>query len=166
MKELILQILRNELKLITEVATVESVDKSANTIEVKTVIGEVVIPDVRLGTTIGSVPGVVTYPVEGSYVAVTYLDGQDEEAYVSLYSEIEEVIIHGGDNGGVIKVQELKKQLDKNNTLLNAILTVIGSPVNEAGNGAPSSFQAALNVAVSSLSLGDFSNLENAKFKH
>ena len=74
--------------------------------------------------------------------------------------------LNGSDFGGLIKIEELKMQLQKNTAILNGILGTLKAPVTEPGNGAPSFFQAALITAVGTMQAGDFSNIENKKVKH
>lgn len=75
--------------------------------------------------------------------------------------------INGDSFGGLIKIEELKKELEKNNMILNIILNICGgAPINESGNGAPSSFQSALMSALMGKQVGDFNNIENDKVKH
>ena len=74
--------------------------------------------------------------------------------------------LNGSDFGGLIKIEELKMQLQKNTAILNGILETLKAPVTEPGNGAPSVFQAALITAVGAMQTGDFSNIENKKVKH
>ena len=74
--------------------------------------------------------------------------------------------LNGSDFGGLIKIEELKMQLQKNTAILNGILGTLKAPVTEPGNGAPSVFQAALIGAVGAMQAGDFSNIENKKVKH
>ena len=73
--------------------------------------------------------------------------------------------INGDSFGGLIKIEELKKELQKNNIILDIILKIC-TPINEAGNGAPSSFQASLMSALAGKQVGDFNNMENDKVKH
>ena len=62
----------------------------------------------------------------------------------------------------MIKGTELKTQLDKTNELLQALLNIIsGAPVTEPGNGAPSALQAALQAAVGTKVLGDYTNIKS-----
>lgn len=74
--------------------------------------------------------------------------------------------LNGSDFGGLIKIEELKMQLQKNTAILNGILGTLKAPVAEPGNGAPSAFQAALITAIGAMQTGDFSNIENKKVKH
>lgn len=74
--------------------------------------------------------------------------------------------LNGSDFGGLIKIEELKMQLQKNTVILNGILGTLKAPIPEPGNGAPSAFQGALIAAVGTMQAGDFSNIENKKVKH
>lgn len=97
-----------------------------------------------------------------------------EEGDVAVYTEggakivlhEDEIYINGGKNGGLIKTEELKKELEKNNQILQAIINVCKTPVTEAGNGAPSAFQTAMNGVISSLQVANYANIENEKVKH
>ena len=74
--------------------------------------------------------------------------------------------INGSDYGGLIKIEELKAQLQKNTAILNGLLGVLKVPAAEPGNGSPSVFQAALLGAIGTMQTGDFSNIENKKVVH
>ena len=76
------------------------------------------------------------------------------------------VEINGSDYGGLIKIEELKIQLQKNTAILNGLLGVLKVPAAEPGNGSPSVFQAALLGAIGTMQPGDFSNIENKKVVH
>ena len=78
-----------------------------------------------------------------------------------------DIIMNRGTNGGLTITPTLQQELEKNNALLQALLTVIsGAPIPEPGMGSPSAFQTALASAVAGKMLGNFSSIENAKVKH
>jgi hypothetical protein len=59
---------------------------------------------------------------------------------------------------------ELKTQLDKTNTLLQAIINIIsGTVITEPGSGAPSALQTALSAAITGKTLGDYSDIKSAE---
>jgi hypothetical protein len=67
----------------------------------------------------------------------------------------------------MVKVQELQRQLNKNNQLLQTLLsTLTGPPIRETGNGRPSTLQTALATALGSAEGGDFGNLASHKVFH
>ena len=78
----------------------------------------------------------------------------------------ETVELNGSDYGGLIKIEELKTQLQKNTAILKGLLEVLKVVVSEPGNGSPSVFQAALLGAIGTMQTGDFSNIENKKVVH
>jgi len=77
------------------------------------------------------------------------------------------VELMGKGYGGVIKVEELKTQLEKSNQILQALLTVVrGAPIPEPGNSSPSALQTALSSAFASLGVGNFSGIASDKVFH
>lgn len=74
--------------------------------------------------------------------------------------------INGSDYGGLIKIEELKTQLQKNTAILQGLLGTLKTPITETGNGSPSAFQATLITAIGTLQAGNFSNIENKKVVH
>jgi hypothetical protein len=148
-------------------ADVESVDRNELTCVV-TPVGGAELFDVRLKASVNTVTdGFVEIPVEGTTVLVCLIGNDASTAFVAKVDEVEEVVFYGGDNGGLTITPILKKELEKTNQLLEAIMSVInGAPINEWGNGAVSSFQAAMKIAIAGKSLGDFSEIENERVKH
>jgi len=129
---------------------------------------------------------------EGTLVIVGYIDHNTSHPYIQgvwgeFYNaanfELDELLItngaisitlksgelhlNGSNLGGLIKIRELAEGLNKNVELLSSLLGVLqGAQINEAGNGSPSSLQAALRTALAGKSVGDFSQIENAVVKH
>jgi hypothetical protein len=125
--------------------------------------------------------GMLLIPAIGSWVLVAELDGGGSGVVVATEGlsgfEVEiggsklslkdgEIAFNDGGLGGLVKVVELQNQLAKVLGILQALKQVVAVPVNEAGGGAPSGFQAALNTVLAGLSLPDFSNIENPNVKH
>ena len=112
-----------------------------------------------------SVNGALLTPKINSVVTVSFLDV--DNCFVSQYGELETVEIRGSELGGLIIAESLQGELKKNNDILQALLDILtGSPINEPGNGAPSALQISLNAALTGLSVGDFSDIENKNVKH
>lgn len=74
--------------------------------------------------------------------------------------------LNGTEYGGIIKIEELKNELEKINTFLKKFVETLKTAVTEPGNGAPSALQQALNTALSTLPFADFTQIENEKVKH
>jgi hypothetical protein len=131
--------------------------------DVEPLNGDATILDVRLQ--VANVKGLYIKPKKGSIIYISSLD--ENNYFVTLYSEIEEIVFGGGEFGGFVKVLELKKNLDKNNELIQSLLNVIqGSPIPEPGNGSPSALQTALVGAIGAKQLGNFNDIENKKITH
>ena len=173
-KEVIDRILNERLVVQTEVAKIVSIDDTAMTCEVS-IVGKPSLTDVRLKSVIDSVDkGILIKPKVGSYVLVSLINNKKGNAYVSGFTEVDSIrlitdsIELAGDSfGGLIKIESLKSELNKNNQILQSILAVInGSPIPEAGNGATSLLQTTLKGVLVGKQIGDFSNIENNKVKH
>ncbi len=119
-------------------------------------------------------------PTVDSLAVVQYADSAENQPFFVAFSDVDLFSLtvgestvtvtdglwefNGGELGGITKAQELKAQLDKSNTLLNALLTVInGAPIPEPGAGAPSALQTALALAIVGKSLGTYEDIENEK---
>lgn len=80
-----------------------------------------------------------------------------ESTYTSIKSDGTQEI--GGSDDNMVRYSKLKEEYDKTKEVLDTILQILtGSPINEAGNGAPSSLQAALSAALTGKSTGDISS--------
>jgi len=153
----------------TFLALVEKNYPDKDYIDVKDLSGTL-YPEVRKRAAIGegdtSKKGIVITPVTGSSVIISRI-GASDELFVEMFSEVESIVFDGGVNGGLTITPKLVQELNKNNTLLQAIITILsGSPIPEPGNGSPSALQTALKGAISGKELGDFSEIENSKIKH
>ena len=161
-------------------AEVILVDKDNFTLNAKLEDSELEILGIRLKPSEGASKTFIQFPKVGSRVLLSRLDNTEylllacDEVETVLWQnsgsfnmEIKadgELIFNGGSLGGLVKAQELKLQLQKNNDVLAAILAVInGAPIPEAGNGAPSALQVALKAVVTGKILGNFNQLENPK---
>ncbi len=164
------------------VGTVSEVDTESGTATVER-DDKPTLSDVKLNSVVDSFENSFTvFPAAGSKVLCIMVHNDEKEAAIVKYGEIDKIkanvgsysllldsegiTMNGGENGGLIVLEKLLEGLDKNNQILQKIISVAASPVTEPGNGSASVFQAALNTALSSLSTGDFSDIENENVKH
>lgn len=132
------------------------------------------LSDVRLTAVVDSDSKSVIAPAVNSDVLIAFVGSSETDAVIVAYSKIEEITINAnqitinnGDNGGLIKIEELKTQISKNNQILQSIMSIIsGAPIPESGNGAPSAFQSVLSAVIAGKSVANLSNIENTKIKH
>jgi len=153
----------------TFLAFVENNYPDNDYIDVKDLSGTI-YPDVRkraaIGTGNDAKKGIIITPVSGSSVIVSRIVDSDE-LFIEMFSEVESIVFDGGENGGLTITPKLVQELNKNNELLQAIITVLsGTTIPEPGSGSPSALQIALKGAITGKQLGDFSEIENTKIKH
>ena len=83
-----------------------------------------------------------------------------------MIEEVEEIIINGGENGGLIKIGELVENLDKMTKRIDGIIEAIknSTPVaQDGGTSMKASMVAALNTLTDK---ENFSAIENEKIRH
>lgn len=163
--------------------TVTAIDKESKTCDIIPLQGKAPYQDVRLLPLSGSGAfGFAIYPKKDSHVVILKKDAT--EAFLLSCQEIESIELfvgenfklevknngdwsfNDGDNGGLIIVEKLKQQIDKNSRILQNIMNVLDIPVNEPGNGAPSALQQVLNGVLEGSQTADLSNITNDKIKH
>jgi len=166
------------IPLQAELVKVVAVDQGK--LECTVLLNEVEIEGVNLTPT-SKKTGLIQIPKTGSHVVVSTLHNEEGDYFISMFSEVEEVVLitgdeervkitssgvvfDGGENGGLVKIEELKKQLNKNTQAIQKILDVFSG-----WTPAPQDGGAALKTQAASLvgtQLGDFANIENDKIKH
>lgn len=147
-----------------ETGTVEAVDKTARTCDVKPSDGSATIYDVRLQATPEQTQGILRVPKAGTSICIGWIS--EEVAIMVEADEYDEIIINNGELGGLTITPELVTQLEKINVFLNAFLGIVnGTPIPEPGSGAASAFQTALRTALSSVQVPNYSEVENNKVK-
>lgn len=154
------------------VGTVIEVNEDERTCDVRPSNDDADVLGVRLQASIPASAGLFIKPKVNSFVIVTFLNSNT--GYVSTFTEIDgmfietpETVFNEGKNGGLINIETLKEELNKTNAVINAMTVILnGAPIPEAGNGAPSSLQAALSAALSGLGVGNYGSMEDTKVKH
>jgi len=144
------------------VCKVNDVDAAKKTCVCAPVNGDALIPAVRLIQAQES-KGFLILPKKGSFVVVSYLG--DGSAYVAMFSDVDEVQLDGDKFGGLIKIQELKTQLDKMNAQLKAVTDSLGQWIPVANDGG-AALQAFFNTAFIGKAAASFNDIENTKVKH
>lgn len=194
---LIWQLIRRRLKNAVRLGKAVNIDMNKGVCDVQLDDkGDLMLHDVKLkAVESGAGVGQIIEPQKDSYVLAAMIDGLESSWTLIQYTEIEnwsvfcekakielfnsnggdEVHLNGKSKGGLAIVSELVKKynaIEKDlNNLKTALQPVLTTPVNEAGNGAPSAFQSALNGAISSwygqqLTETQATDIENDKVKH
>lgn len=87
------------------------------------------IPDVRLKAAIDEIPdastkdGLVQIPVEDSTVLVAMIGNDPATRFILAFSQVEEVLMYDGLNGGLIKVVSMVTKLNNLENKVNALIT-------------------------------------------
>ncbi|WP_299460787.1 hypothetical protein [uncultured Microscilla sp.] len=180
----LIEVITDTVPVQSEMATVKAVDKEKLECTVVPITNEALeIGGVNLKAVIDETKnGLVQIPKVGSIVLISLIENTDGDHYVSMYSDIDEVQLvqneeeilkidnmgkvtfHQGENKGLIKIEALKTQLEKNTQAIQKILDLFAN-----WTAAPNDGGAALKALSASLAgtqLGDFSDIENDKVKH
>jgi hypothetical protein len=166
----------------TLLGTVQSVDEDEMTCVLYDEDSDLEFEDVRLRPVLDGKESITQFPKEGTWGLAIRLEDEDDWMLIAA-GEIDKwrmkigdstievtdsgIVFNGGSLGGLIKIAELKNQLDKVTQILSAILSVMnGTTITEAGSGAPSSLQIALKTALTGKGTPDYSNIEDTKVTH
>lgn len=149
------------------IARVMQVDEKELSITVTELDMLTKIYDVRLMPAMGEkANSIVCIPKAGSLALIGIINNNPGANYMIMCQECDKVIINGGDFGGLIKIQELQKQMKKDSAILQALLDIInGAPLTQPANS-PSVLQTALKTRMSALQKGDYSEIENKNVTH
>lgn len=163
--------LAEKLKGLTPVATspilqgtVKAVDGNTCTV----LLDDIELIGVRLRASIveNSNQMLIT-PKIGSVVVLGSLSGDLNDLVILRCDEIESIIINGGTLGGLIKINELKTQLDKMTARIDGILSAINSgvptPGTDGGAGLLTTIKAGLDAITDK---EGFTAIEDTKIKH
>jgi hypothetical protein len=163
---------------------VTNIDKEQDTCDITPIDGGAEYQDVQLLPLTGGNGGTgfIMYPKKDTNAVAIRIN--DTEAFLLSVQEVESMklfvsdsfklevdnqgnaVFNDGNNGGLIIIQKLKEQIDKNSQLLQTMLNVFSVQVLEPGNGAPSAFQTALLSATTGRQVADLTNVTNNKIKH
>lgn len=153
----------------TFLATVTANHPETDYVDVKDMDG-VAYDDVRKRAAITEgTDGIIITPAVGSWVIVSRIAGSDE-LFIEMFSQVYSVVIDGGVNGGLIKINDhtakINELVDKVNSLVNSfnnhthIVNTAGSATAQTGTA-----QAIVTKASQAAKLV-VSDFENVKIKH
>lgn len=185
-KSLIQKIVESEVPVQSFVAKVLVVDKAKSVCDVEPINGDAVILDVRLRASADDDKGVMIYPKVGSKVVVSLIGNKDTSAFVSLFDEIESILlsvsstfqchvssegkveiqareieINGGLLGGMVKIEPLLQSLNRLEGKLNQHIDTFNVHVHPA-SGVVTTMPSTAKIPVFSKR----DDLENSKIKH
>ena len=183
-RKLLIQMMKDNSPVQVKIGTVKSVDKNKLTADVKMLDDEIVLYDVRLQATIDdNADGIYSIPTVGSYVLISLISNDKLMNYISLFTEIDEFIVkvnnieivlskdliqmNGGKLGGLIKIEEIKIQLDRLTKRVDGIANSL-----KAGTSAASFYDGGVAIKGTLATVFDilpkenYDNIEDEKVKH
>lgn len=137
---------------------VVSTDEGERTCNVQNGVNEITV---RLMPVVDD--GVLIMPVVGSIVTVLQSDKYDP--VIVQYSEVEKIILMGGDNKGLVKVVELKNKLNALENQMNSILNVLKTTSIPLASSGTYPF-APLYASINPLTPTQQTDIENPLIKH
>jgi hypothetical protein len=163
-REIIRRVVREDgLMLCCEIGRVKSIDKSKNTCECS-IEGKADVLGARLALAVQGKESIVIYPKVGSDVLLGFVSGAT--AFVLMSGQVEEITINGGENKGLIKIEEMKKQLSLMSGRIDTIIQALQQSAVAPGDGG-ATYKAGINELLATISQKeDFSHLEDEKIKH
>jgi len=139
---------------------VTAVDKDAKTCTVK--VDEREIPKVRINSILEAGTNVIdVFPSVGSKVVCGVVEGNPMDMYVIDTNDIDEIIINGGENGGLIKVSEIVDKINRLEGDFKEHVHICPSGVSNAP-GTPASSGATYYTWSNTI----IEDIENEKIKH
>lgn len=169
-EEKLIRGLRGLLKVsaIVETATVISVDAEGLSCDVQ-LADETDIPDVRLKAALDNIKdGIVELPKVDSTVLVCLIGNDKQTRFVIACSEVEQVVMFNGANGGVVKIQPLVGRMNAIEDKLNDLIGKfkehkhIGVQTGAGTSGVPDP----PSLLIDNIDETEIEDLENTKVKH
>ncbi len=129
----------------------------------------------------GSNESLIIVPEDNTWVLIGSIEGTEEYVVLSVQKakkvlcnvggitmqiDSTNIKLNGDQHGNLLIESKLVDDLQKVNQFLTALKQVCSTPINEPGNGSPSAFQAALNIAIGTLSTPTYNGISNQKVKH
>lgn len=179
LSEVLGQLIKTQEEDYPIIGVVTSVDEGERTCEVEPANGDADILGVNLQANIEFDNGVVKIPAIESEVIVSFLT--KESGYVSLFTELSKIIVdiggqtleltesgwvfNAGSNGGLININELKTQIDKNSSAISALLLTFNSWVVVPADGG-AALKAVAIAQLAGKSTANLANIEDKKVTH
>lgn len=161
-KDLLKQIVLNDEEIYSKVAKVTKVNDN-NTIDAQPLDGSPDLFNVRLQAG-NTEKGLLIVPAVDSFCVVSFLS--ESTCFASQFSEIQSIYLNGDSFGGLIKIEELKTQLNIISQRIDIINQAIKTAVVAPGDGGATFKANLISVIDSQIQKEDFTKIENEQVKH
>ena len=161
--QLLLKFSLKDMELYSKVAKIVSVDDATALCEVSFFDDEPNLTDVKIQQ-VQQTAGLYIKPQVNSIVIITFTGPNN--AFISITSEVDEIIFRGGFNDGMVKVNDLVTKLNNLESEVNKITNLLKTWVVVPSDGGLALKTAATALFLSPLTPTVKANLENPLFKH
>jgi len=163
----LISLIDSRIEVQTLPAIVTKVDADKGTCDVKFLDSDLADHyDVGLTAGEGTVAGLLIIPEVNSGVLVSVVNNDTQRAFVSAFSNIKEIRLRGDSLGGLIKINELKAQLDLNTQRIDTALDILKNQVQNCALHPNPEWAATITPVINALKKEDYTNIENTKVKH
>lgn len=132
-RELLEEIIANQIdreNFYSIVGRAVNVDETTRTCDLEPIEANAPRAGINLQSVESGTTGIVIIPKEGSFIAVTFFDKRT--GFVSLTSDVEKILIdtdlvqyNGGDNGGLVNINDLVTQMNTIENDLNSLKSAL-----------------------------------------
>lgn len=149
--------------LLAEVISVDKVNKTLK-VKVETANGEYEIPNVNAKSILTKSNNIIIgWPKKGSMVLIAQIEDSDDFVLL-ITEEIEEVYLVGN-KYSLVKGEELKKEIEKTNEVLDLIVSAFNSWTVVPNDGG-AALKALISSVLTGKTTGQFNNILNDQVKH
>lgn len=148
-----------------------NVDEATRTCDLEPIEDNAPRAGIRLQSAESGTTGIVLIPKEGSFIVASFFDKRT--GFVSLTSELEKILIdtdlvqyNGGDNGGLINIDDLVSQLNKIETDINTLKSIFTTWIPVANDGGAALKALLASFSSSSLTPTVSTDMEDTKVTH
>lgn len=120
----------------------------------------------RLNAAEGSIKGYLIIPTINSWVIAGKLDENGDIYTILAYTEVDKIIMRGGENGGLINIQTLIAQLGKLSGRVDTIENAIKNSAVAAGDGGATFKTNMITAIEANPDKEDFSDMEDTSIIH
>jgi len=121
---------------------------------------------VHLNAGLSTSKGFLQVPKLNSFVYISIVQNDEQWAFVSLFTELDEIRLRGNKLGGLVKINELKKQLAKNMARIDFILEVLKTTITSVSLQPNPAWASIITPLIQALQKEDYSDIENDKVNH
>jgi len=147
------------------IGTVVSVDKDKHLCDVYIEIDDITLYKVKLSAD-GTNNGIVLIPKVNSFVVVNTMHKDDNQNYLAMVGDVEEIVMRTGSMGGLAIVQKIADSLNTIEKDLNSLKNLFTTWTPVPNDGGAALKAASTSWSANTLELTAKNDIENSNIKH